>query len=105
MAPTSRPLPCPPAGATGSSRVQNANTAALGGEPHYAGWCLDKEDLCVAKLCAFKEKDQNFVAALIRSALVSRETILTRLAALDQRYRRAAERASSWLRSLKTTGN
>jgi hypothetical protein len=21
-----------------------------------AGWCLDKEDLCVAKLCAFREK-------------------------------------------------
>jgi hypothetical protein len=30
------------------------------------------EDLCVAKLCAFREKDQNFVAALVRSALVDR---------------------------------
>ena len=26
-------------------------------------WCLDKEDLCVAKLCALREKDQNFVTA------------------------------------------
>jgi len=51
-------------------KVQNANTAAPGGEPQYTGWCLDKEDLCVAKLCAFREKDQNFVAALLRSALV-----------------------------------
>jgi hypothetical protein len=42
----------------------------------YAGWCLDKEDLCVAKLCAFREKDQNFVAALVRAALIKRETIL-----------------------------
>jgi hypothetical protein len=86
-------------------KVQNANTAAPDGEPQYAGWCLDKEDLCVAKLCAFREKDQNFVAALVCSALVNRETILTRLAAVDERYRSAAERAGSWLRSLKTTGN
>jgi hypothetical protein len=49
-------------------KVQNANTAAPEGEPQYTGWCLDKEDLCVAKLCAFRETDQNFVAALVRSA-------------------------------------
>ena len=42
------------------------------------GWCLDKDDLCVAKLCAFREKDRNFVAALVRSALVDRATILSR---------------------------
>jgi hypothetical protein len=82
-------------------KVQNANTAAPGGEPQYTGWCLDKEDLCVAKLCAFREKDQNFVAALLRSALVDRETILTRLTTVDGRYRGAAERAGSWLQSLE----
>lgn len=81
-------------------KVQNANTAALDGGPQYTGWCLDKEDLCVAKLCAFREKDQNFVAALVRSALIDRETILTRLATVDERYRGAAERAGSWLESL-----
>jgi hypothetical protein len=81
-------------------KVQNANTAGPDGEPQYAGWCLDKEDLCVAKLCAFREKDQNFVAALYRSALVNRETILARLATVDDRYRGAAELAGSWLRSL-----
>jgi hypothetical protein len=32
-------------------RVQNANTAGPGGGPQFTGWCLDKEDLCVAKLC------------------------------------------------------
>jgi hypothetical protein len=37
-------------------KVQNANTAAPDGEPQYTGWCLDKEDLCVAKLCAFRER-------------------------------------------------
>ena len=81
-------------------KVQNGNTAAPDGEPQYTGWCLDKEDLCVAKLCAFREKDRNFVAALVRSALVDRETILSRLASVDERYRRAAEVATSWLRSL-----
>lgn len=81
-------------------KVQNANTAALDGGPQYTGWCLDKEDLCVAKLCAFREKDQNFVAALVRSALIDRETFLTRLATVDERYRGAAERAGSWLASL-----
>jgi hypothetical protein len=40
-------------------KVQNANTAAPDGVPQYTGWCLDKEDLCVAKLCAFREKDRN----------------------------------------------
>ena len=32
-------------------RGQNANTAGPGGGPQFTGWCLDKEDLCVAKLC------------------------------------------------------
>jgi hypothetical protein len=64
--------------------------------------CLDKEDLCVAKLCTFREKDQNFVAALVRSALVDGQTILSRLTTVDERYRRAAELAASWLRSLET---
>jgi hypothetical protein len=83
-------------------KVQNANTAPPDGEPQYTGWCLNKEDLCVAKLCAFREKDQNFVTALMHSALVDRETILTRLTTVDERYRPAAGRASSWLRSLET---
>ena len=30
-------------------KVQNANTAAPAGQPQFIGWCLDKEDLCVAK--------------------------------------------------------
>jgi hypothetical protein len=83
-------------------KVQNANTAAPGGRPQYTGWCLDKEDLCVAKLCAFRQKDRNFVAAVILGALVDRDIIRARLTEVDERYRSAAERASSWLRSLET---
>lgn len=44
-------------------RVSNANTAAPSGEPRFIGWCLDKEDICVAKLCALREKDRNHAAA------------------------------------------
>ncbi len=78
-------------------KVSNANTAAPGGEPVFTGWCLDKEDLCVAKLCALREKDQNFVDALLRAGLVDPTTILTRLQTMDTGHRVAAERAAAWL--------
>jgi hypothetical protein len=80
-------------------KVQNANTAGPGGGLQYTGWCLDKEDLCVAKICAFRDKDRNFVAALIDHGLVDSEIILGRLSTLDEQYRRMAERAISWLRA------
>ncbi|WP_308206129.1 hypothetical protein [Mycobacterium shinjukuense] len=78
-------------------KVQNENTAAPSGEPRFIGWCLDKEDLCVAKLCALREKDQNFVDALITADLVDPQLIATRLATVPERYRRASKRATSWL--------
>ncbi|KEF94943.1 hypothetical protein K883_05367 [Mycobacterium sp. TKK-01-0059] len=78
-------------------KVQNANTAASSGEPQFIGWCLDKEDLCVAKLCALREKDQNFVDALITAGLVDPHVIATRLATVSERHRPAAERAANWL--------
>ncbi len=40
-------------------KVQNANTAGPGGGPQFTGWCLDKEDLCAAKLWALREKDRH----------------------------------------------
>ena len=88
----------------GLVKVQNANTAAPDGEPQFTGWCLDKEDLCVTKLCAFREKDQNFVAASCRSALVDRETILSRLTAVDERYQ-PSSRAGRLMAPLAETGN
>ena len=47
----------------------------------------DKEDLCVAKLCAFREKDQNFVSALLEAGLVDPGVIAARLATVPERYR------------------
>ncbi|HEY9413652.1 MAG TPA: DUF6036 family nucleotidyltransferase [Pseudonocardia sp.] len=77
--------------------VQNANTAAPAGQPRYTGWCLDKADLCVAKLCALREKDQNFVAALLDAGLVDPDVIASRLASVHDEHQPAAERALSWL--------
>lgn len=79
-------------------KVQNVNTAAPSGEPQFTGWCLDKEDLCVAKLCAFREKDQNFVAALLESGLVAPSVIAERLPNVSERYKPAVERALGWIR-------
>ncbi|MBU2667477.1 hypothetical protein KOI35_28590 [Actinoplanes bogorensis] len=78
-------------------RVQNANTAALSGDPQYTGWCLDKEDLCVAKLCALREKDRNFVAALLDAELVEISVISARLAEVPAKHRVSAEHARVWL--------
>jgi hypothetical protein len=78
-------------------KVQNENTAAPSGQPQYIGWRLDKEDLCVAKLCAFREKDRNFVHALIANGLVDPKVIAARVATVPGRYSSSIERATSWL--------
>ena len=66
-------------------KVQNANTAAPAGQPQFTGWCLDKEDLCVAKLCAFREKDRNLVVALLEARLVDAGVIHERLPSVERR--------------------
>ncbi|MGL5830152.1 MAG: DUF6036 family nucleotidyltransferase [Angustibacter sp.] len=81
-------------------RVSNANTSAPGGEPQFSGLCLNKEDLCVAKLCALREKDRNFVNALLDANLVDRRIILGRLTTVDDLHEQQRERAITWL----TTG-
>ncbi len=78
-------------------KVQNANTGAPGGKPQFTGWCLDKDDLCVSKPCALREKDQNFVAALLDGGLVDAATLMERLSLLPGVHESAADRARSWL--------
>jgi hypothetical protein len=80
-------------------RVQSANTAAPSGIPQFTGWCLNKEDLCVAKLCALREKDRNFVEAPLYAGLVDAKIIRKRLLTLDGSHAFAVKRASSWLGS------
>lgn len=55
------------------------------------------EDLCVAKLCAFREKDRNFVGALLQANLVDAGVIAERLVTVDDRYRAAIEPAVRWV--------
>lgn len=86
-------------------KVQNANTAAPAGEPRFTGWCLDKEDLCVAKLCAFREKDRNFVAALLDVGLVDDGVIAARVSRVPDKHLPATERALSWLSSRGWSGD
>jgi hypothetical protein len=83
-------------------KVQNHNTAAPSGAPQFTGWCLDKEDLCVAKLCALREKDRNFVGALIDASLVDASLILERLRTLSAVHETAVTRACAWVASRRT---
>lgn len=78
-------------------KVQNVNTAASSGEPRFTGWCLEKHDLCVAKLCAFREKDRNFVGALLDSQLVAADALVDRLSQLPDEFSEAVDRADAWL--------
>jgi len=77
--------------------VQNSNTAGPNGDPPYVGLCLNKEDLCVAKLIAFREKDRDFVRALIDARLVDLELIVARLSDMPSEYSSAGEHARDWL--------
>lgn len=86
-------------------KVQNSNTAGPTGEPRFIGWCLDKEDLCVAKLCALREKDQNFVDALITANLVDSHVIARRLETVPEQYQKASERAVAWLAHRQKSNN
>jgi hypothetical protein len=82
-------------------KVQNANTAGPTGESRFTGWCLDKEDLCVAKLIAFREKDRNFVATLLNANLVDAGLIASRLTTIPSRHVAATEHALTWLDSMR----
>ena len=80
-------------------KVANDNTTADDGQRRFTGWCLERHDLCVAKLVALREKDTNFVAALITAGLVDKQTIAARLDQLDSSHAVAVERAKSWIQS------
>ena len=58
------------------------------------------DDLCVAKLCAHREKDLNFVRALHDAGLVDAIVMAERLGQVDARHQHAAAVALRWLGSL-----
>ena len=51
----------------------NENTSGV------TGLCLEPHDLCVSKLMAFREKDRDFVRALLSAGLVDPDVIIARL--------------------------
>jgi hypothetical protein len=52
--------------------IENENTGGA------VGWCLDPNDLAVSKLAAGREKDVEFVRALFRHQLASKEIVRQR---------------------------
>jgi hypothetical protein len=62
-----------------------------------AGVCPDAHDLCVSKLCAFREKDLEFVAALVSADLVEASSLQARLATVPGIDPVALSRAREWL--------
>jgi hypothetical protein len=78
-------------------KVQNVNTAALSGVPQFTGWCLERHDLCAAKLCAFREKDCNFVGALSDAQLIDAAVLAERLSQVPASFAEAAAQARQWL--------
>lgn len=74
-------------------KVQNPNTAAPGSDHEFIGWCLDKEDLCVAKLCALRDKDKNFVGALLDADLVDADVVARRIPTVSPPYQDRVEHA------------
>jgi hypothetical protein len=53
--------------------IHNENTRGA------TGWCLEPHDLAVSKLVAGREKDLEFINAMLRHDLVNAETMRTRL--------------------------
>ena len=51
----------------------NSNTNGI------TGLCLERHDLCVAKLVANRDKDREFVGALLRAGIVEPAVILSRM--------------------------
>ncbi|MYJ75140.1 MAG: hypothetical protein F4089_08570 [Gammaproteobacteria bacterium] len=58
-------------------RVVNENTRGA------VGWCLDPEDLALAKHVAGRDKDNRFTQALVRHRMVDRDTLLERLDSME----------------------
>jgi hypothetical protein len=68
-----------------------------------AGICPAPEDLCVAKLAAFREKDQEFVRGLIAGDFVDPGAILAALRTVSDLDPRVLERVTGWLGSTRRT--
>ena len=62
------------------------------------GWCIEPHDLAVSKLGAFREKDRDFVRALLVERLITAGLLLERLAALPPGVG-GADRLRRWVQA------
>jgi hypothetical protein len=72
--------------------VRNPNTRDA------TGWCLEVHDLVLAKYVAGREKDRDFIAAVIKHGLIARDVLEQRLGGLpvdDQSHERIAQRIAA----------
>lgn len=57
--------------------INNDNTGGV------TGWCLDTNDLAISKLMAFREKDREFVKAMVNHDLVDPQIIQDRISSVS----------------------
>ena len=67
------------------------------------GLCLEPHDLVVSKLVAFRDKDREFAAALLRAGLIDPRIIEARIAVLDLPPA-IQERVGDWLGAIRSRG-
>ena len=69
------------------------------------GVCPEANDLCVSKLCAFREKDRDFVGALLLAGIVDVRTLLARIGTVPGIHPTARDRATGWLNAFPGGGH
>lgn len=78
-------------------RFKSAGTRDIVTGAEYTGLCLDPHDLCVAKLCAGRDKDRTFVNAVIGAGLVDSVLVRERLQSLPEKWHANAHRAQGFI--------
>lgn len=68
------------------------------GTAPWRGLCLEPHDLVVSKLVAFRDKDREFAAALLRARMVDADLLEERILLLDAPAA-TQERLRTWLRA------
>ena len=74
--------------------VRNENTRGI------AGWCLELHDLAASKLVAGREKDLEFIEAMVRHGVIDPAAMMERIAGLPTGTGEGAGLAARWRRVL-----
>lgn len=78
-------------------RLVPVKSWSAGTNKEYTGLCLDPLDLCVAKLIAHRDKDRQFVQALLTAELVRASDLLERLALVQPPPHVSLDAPFGWL--------